>query len=182
MRNYKFIELSGKTSLPVKNLYKTPETLGKDRIANAAGANYYFPGRNVLSIDAGTCIKYDFVNSENEYSGGAISPGLDMRFKALHHFTAQLPLIKKMKSGGENLIGQTTKDSILSGVQNGVMAEISGIINQYRDKFKKVSVIITGGDSIFINTLVSKKNRIFAVPDLTLLGLNIILDFNNETI
>lgn len=180
--SYKFIELNEKSGLPVKNLYKTPGTLGTDRIATAAGANYLFPGRNVLAIDAGTCIKYDFVNSKNEYLGGAISPGLDMRFKALHSFTAHLPLIKKIKAGKKNLVGQTTKDSIRSGVQNGVIAEISGIINQYRNKFEDVSAILTGGDSVFINTIVSKKNRIFAVPDLTLLGLNIILNFNNETI
>lgn len=176
------MELNEKTKLPLKNRYKTPGTLGKDRLATAVGANYLFPSRNVLAIDAGTCIKYDFVNSKNEYLGGAISPGLDMRFKALHHFTAHLPQLKKMKTANVNLIGRTTRDSILSGVQNGAIAEISGMIKCYQDKYENVHVILTGGDSVFIRTLVSEKNRIFAAPDLTLLGLNVILNYNNEFI
>lgn len=178
--NFNFIELNEKTKLPIKNSYKTPQTLGKDRLANAVGANYLFPNQNVLCIDAGTCIKYDFINSKNEYLGGAISPGLDMRFKSLHHFTANLPLLEKKKLY-IILTGQTTGDSIFSGVQNGTLAEISGIIKQYRDNFKNLIVIFTGGDSEFFNSFVSKKNHIFADSYLTLIGLNAILNYNNET-
>lgn len=181
-KKFTFIELSNKTPLPIKNLYQTPGTLGKDRIANAVGAHSFYPGKNVLVIDAGTCIKYDFVNAKGQYQGGAISPGIDMRFKALHQFTSQLPSIKKSSIINCPLIGKTTRDSILSGVQNGILLEITGAIKLYREKFKEVIIIFTGGDSRFFKTLISKKNRIFAGPDLTLLGLNAILNFNNETI
>lgn len=177
--NYFFIELTEKTKLSVKNRYQTPKTLGKDRLANAAGANALFPGENVLSIDAGTCIKYDFVNAKNEYLGGAISPGITMRFKALHSFTAKLPLLQKSRTKQPIFIGKNTRESIHSGVQYGVMAEVKGIIRLYQEKYKKLIVVFTGGDAAFLNINVSEKNRIFTVPDLTLLGLNAILNCNN---
>src|SRR6185369_15468778 len=88
-----FIELNATTRLPVKNKYKTPATLGSDRLASVTGASKMFPGKNVLVIDAGTCIKYDFINAKKEYLGGSISPGLRMRFEALHNFTTRLPLV-----------------------------------------------------------------------------------------
>ena len=191
--NFTFFEFSEKTKLPLVNLYKTPKSLGKDRLANAAGANFLFPGRNVLSIDAGTCIKYDFVNSKNEYNGGSISPGFEMRFTALHQLTAKLPFIEKSKiskgalslplSGeliGKFFIGLSTHDSIFSGVHNGIMNEVSGVIKHYRKNFKNTIVIFTGGDSEFFKKSVSKKNCIFADPFLTLRGLNRILNFNIE--
>lgn len=180
-KKFNFIELNTATRLPIKNLYESPGTLGKDRIANAAGANFLFPDQNILSIDAGTCIKYDFVNSKNQYLGGAISPGIEMRFQALHHFTAQLPLVEKFNLN-TNLVGKNTNESIISGVQNGVNAEVSGIINRYKEKYKNVIIIFTGGDHHSFKNFVSKKNRIFAVPDLTLLGLNTILNYNNEVV
>ncbi len=176
-QNFYFIEVNEHTKIPLKNLYKTPKTLGNDRLANAIGANHLFPDKNLLVIDMGTCIKYDFVNSENEYLGGAISPGIDMRFKALNQFTAKLPLIKKSKM--KTLIGQSTRESILSGVQNGIIAEISNITHQYKNQYQNVKIILTGGDAQFIHSLISEKNCIFAAPNLTLIGLNAILNFNH---
>lgn len=179
-KKFVFLEFTAKSRIPIKNLYKTKKTLGKDRLANAVGANRLFRNTDVLVIDAGTCIKFDFVSARNEYVGGAISPGIDMRFQALHRFTALLPRLKNSNPGDAKLIGQTTSESIFSGVKNGVLAEISGIISQYRKNARRLNVIFTGGDSDFFYGMVSEKNRIFAHPDLTLLGLNEILDFNNE--
>lgn len=157
------------TIIPIKNLYKTPETLGKDRLAAAIGANSIFANKNVLSIDVGTCIKYDFVDDENAYHGGAISPGITMRYKALHQFTGKLPLINT-NSNGVELIGNDTKSSIQSGVQNGAALEIIGIINQYRVKYEHCEFIITGGGANQLQ--IDMKIDIFAVPNLVLIGLN----------
>lgn len=177
---YFFINLNQKTLLPFKNHYITPATLGNDRLANAAAASRIFPGKNVLVIDAGTCIKYDFINADNEYMGGAISPGLDLRYRALGEFTAKLPRLKKSSQHPPALIGNSTASSIISGVENGMICEVEGMIKKYRSLNKSLQVIMAGGDAdIFVN-LISGKNRIFAIPDLTLLGLNTILNFNNE--
>jgi len=173
-KNFFFIELSATTKLPMKNQYKTPETLGKDRLAAAVGANHLFPNANVLSIDVGTAIKYDFVNDENEYLGGGISPGIDMRFKALHTFTGKLPLISFQNP--EKLIGENTSDSILSGVLNGAIAEVKGIIAEYEKQFPNLKVVLTGGYSGFFAKQL--KNTIFADLFLVLKGLNVILNFN----
>jgi type III pantothenate kinase len=170
----KCIELSSKTPVPVKNLYKTPKTLGYDRLASVAGARKLFPGKNILVIDAGTCIKYDFISSNNEYLGGGISPGITMRFRSLNSFTDRLPLLKKEKF--KKLIGRSTKESILSGVENGVLAEVEGIIARYKKLYPRLKIILSGGDfSFFDNQL---KNSIFVAPNLVLQGLNEILDYN----
>lgn len=173
----KFILLTELTPLPVINLYQTPKTLGKDRIAAAAGAYAIHPKRNILVIDAGTCITYDFINDRGEYLGGGISPGIHMRFKAMHTFTGKLPLVEQAEFDG--LIGRNTRESMLSGVYNGVIAEISGIIGQYRDQYNDVIIMITGGDSEFLHKKL--KISIFAAPDLVLLGLNEILDYNDHS-
>ena len=168
------ILLTHNTPLPIKNKYATPETLGNDRLANAVGATIVFPGKDVLIIDTGTCIKYDFIDKRKNYFGGAISPGLEMRFKALNSFTSKLPLVEPSKKF--QLTGRDTKQSILSGVQNGIIFEIKGTIKEYRKKYKNLKVILTGGDhSFFANHL---KNSIFAAPNLTLQGLNEILNYN----
>ncbi len=160
--------------LPVKSLYKTPETLGVDRLAGVCGAVQLFPSSDSLVIDAGTCITYDFVDSAANFHGGGISPGLKMRFKAVHTFTAKLPLVSP--TTGVKLIGDTTETSIQSGVTNGITAEIEGIIEQYREKFPGLRVILCGGDvGFFENQL---KASIFAIPDLVLIGLNSILIHN----
>ena len=160
--------------LPFRNKYKSPSTLGTDRLALAAGAMKYFPGKNVLVISAGTCITYDFINSKEEYIGGSISPGLNMRFSALHHFTAQLPLVKAKKISV--LTGKTTSESMLTGVINGMNYEIDGFISDYKKKYHDVKVILTGGDAGLLAGRL--KNSIFAAPDLTLIGLNEILKLN----
>jgi type III pantothenate kinase len=172
----KFIPLTFQTPVPFKNRYKTPATLGKDRIAAAAGACSLYPGRNILVIDAGTCITYDLITHEAEYLGGGISPGIRMRFKAMNTFTGKLPLIEAEEF--EGLIGRTTSESMLSGVYNGIIAEIHGLITQYRDKFDDLIVIITGGDHQFLQNKL--KISIFAAPDLVLLGLNEIFDYNDQ--
>ncbi|MEI6764195.1 MAG: type III pantothenate kinase [Bacteroidota bacterium] len=174
--NFRFVEFTDKTRIPIKNFYETPETLGRDRLAGAIAANNLYPGRNVLVIDAGTCIKYDLITAEGAYLGGAISPGISMRFKALHTFTGKLPLLGA--SSVDYLIGKNTVESIHSGVLNGVYAEVDGIINQYRAVFPEMLVLLTGGNiSNFEGKL---KNAIFAVPDLQFTGLNIILEYNAE--
>jgi type III pantothenate kinase len=165
------------TNLPVPLTikYKTPATLGADRLACAVGASVLFNQQNVLIIDAGTCIKYDFVNADNEYIGGGISPGLEMRFKALQHFTARLPLLK-IDNEFNQLIGSNTTESILSGVQMGAMAEVQGIIEGYQLKFPNLRIVFTGGDASFFEK--QFKKPIFADQNLVLKGLNEILDFN----
>src|SRR5690554_1209607 len=113
-----FIELDENTALPIENHYKTKSTLGKDRLAAAVGAAFLYPKKNILVIDAGTAITYDLINDQNQFLGGNISPGIDLRYKALHYFTGRLPLVEHCEFNG--LFGQTTKDAILSGIQNGV--------------------------------------------------------------
>jgi type III pantothenate kinase len=170
------IELSHTTPVPISNLYKTPETLGLDRLALAVAATGIFPGHNVLAIDAGTCVTFDFVDDRKNYHGGGISPGIQMRFKALHTFTERLPLINHQNFDG--LSGTTTTESILSGVLNGIIAEFDGIIRMYKAGHKDLKVIVTGGDVNFF--AMKLKSNIFAAPNLVLNGLNVILNFNVE--
>lgn len=170
--------LDHNTPLPLKNKYKTPETLGKDRLACAAGLSLLYPKTNCLSVDLGTCAKFDFVSKGNAYLGGSISPGLLMRLQALSHYTAKLPLVEYQKTS--KLIGQSTTESILSGVVLGMMAEIDGIIQAYRQKHPDLKVILTGGDLPVFKKIMSGKNYIFANPDLLMLGLNHILNYNES--
>jgi type III pantothenate kinase len=162
--------------LPFKNTYSSKETLGQDRIALVSSASYQFPDENVLIIDAGTCITYDFKNHNNEYIGGGISPGIKMRFKSLNLFTSKLPLIDVFDDF--ELIGNNTKESLISGVVNGTTMEIDGIIQQYCDKFKNIRIILTGGDSKFL--LKRIKNTIFADQNFLTKGLNYLLEANIE--
>lgn len=162
--------------LPFKNTYSSKETLGQDRIALVSSASYQFPDSNVLIVDAGTCITYDFKNHNNEYIGGGISPGIKMRFKSLNLFTSKLPLIDVFDDF--NLIGNNTKESLNSGVVNGTIMEINGIIQQYHDKFKNIRIILTGGDSKFL--LKRIKNTIFADQNFLIKGLNYLLEANIE--
>jgi type III pantothenate kinase len=165
--------LSYKSKLPFEIQYKTPETLGADRIANLAGAFNLFPNENILIIDTGTAITYDFLIN-GVYKGGNISPGINIRFKALHNFTNKLPLV----SADENFDspGQTTHDAILSGVINGIVYEINEYICTFKKKYKSNKIIITGGDSEYINTKLNK--QIKRMPDLINEGLNFILKHN----
>ena len=171
------IELNQSTPVPFINNYKTPETLGKDRIAIASAAVKLFPGQNVLVVDTGTSITYDLVTADGEFIGGGISPGLNMRFKALHNFTHRLPLIQMNDAVGDiNLVGNTTESSILTGVVVGARAEVEGIINQYSSIYSSLKIIISGGDHKYFEKLV--KSNIFAAPNIVIRGLNYILDFN----
>jgi len=169
------LEYNSQTLLPIKNLYKTPHTLGGDRIPPVIAAWAQFPDSDVLVIDAGTCIKYNFLNKAGEYLGGAISPGLAMRFKALHTFTARLPLVEPDQEY-DKLIGGDTHESILSGVQTAAVAEVEGIINRYKQQYPELKIMLTGGDQAFFEKRL--KNAIFADPYLVLKGLNIILNYN----
>ncbi len=169
----KFI-LSHSLPLPVKILYATPQTLGVDRIAGSCGAIQLFPGRDTLVIDAGTCITYDFTDSSGQYYGGSISPGLKMRFRAVHTFTARLPLVNP--AGNPDLVGNSTETSIQSGVVNGTVAELEGIIDRYKSKYPDLQVILCGGDGSFFENML--KASIFASPDLVLIGLNRVLIHN----
>ncbi|MTE26488.1 MULTISPECIES: type III pantothenate kinase [Winogradskyella] len=172
----KVLELNSNTKLPFKNLYKTPETLGVDRIALASASVNQFPDNNVLIIDAGTCITYDFVTDKNEYLGGAISPGIRLRYQALHNLTANLPLLEKDQP--KTIIGNSTESSIHSGVVIGVVKEIDGVIDQYKEKHQDLTVILTGGDANFLSNQL--KNSIFANSNFLLEGLNFILDYNSK--
>lgn len=164
------------TKVPFINYYKTPKTLGVDRIALVSGAVSLFSGKNILVIDAGTCITYDFVNSKKEYLGGSISPGIAMRFQSLHQFTANLPL--QTKEVVNNFIGSGTKEGINSGVVNGVLQEIAGVIQQYKIKYLDLRIVLTGGDTNFLSEQI--KSSIFANQNLLLLGLNKILVYNMD--
>ena len=176
IKDLKIIFIRSGILLPVKLLYKTPETLGNDRLANSCGAWKLNKNRNSLVIDMGTCIKYDFVTLTGEYQGGSISPGLVMRYKALTQFTGQLPYFKPNEDFPA-LTGQSTETSMRSGVENGILEEIKGIINRYREVFDQTDIILTGGDH---NKFVDKlKSPIFVAPNLTLIGLKEILDRND---
>ena len=174
---FNFIELTGETKIPIENCYQSPQTLGKDRLASAVGANSLFRDQNVLSIDAGTCIKYDLVNAKNQYLGGGISPGIEMRFKALNQFTDKLPLLNYKYF--DKLIGQNSEESILSGVMNGVAEEVQGIISRYEKQYPDVKVVFTGGYMKFFEKIFNigsnGKSNIFADAFLVLKGLNQIL-------
>jgi type III pantothenate kinase len=170
------IELDHNTPLPIQNKYESIESLGKDRIAAAVGANHLFPNQDLLVIDAGTCITYDYVNAQNQYMGGFISPGLEMRFKALHHFTDKLPLLKP--GTPVNYTGSNTINAIKGGVQYGFEGEISRMIQQFTPQKNELKIILTGGDKNYFEKLL--KNHIFVSFEITLLGLNIILESNYQ--
>jgi len=176
--NIRLMQLNEFTPLPFENNYKSPHSLGYDRIAAVAGASGIFQLDNVLVINAGTCITYDVITAENKYLGGGISPGIQMRFKALHTFTGKLPLIKPGIESTIDIIGNTTERSILSGVLNGVVCEIDGIISSYKLQFPELKVIISGGDYKYFDK--SLKNNIFASPNIVLTGLNRIHNFNEK--
>ncbi|MBK0403543.1 type III pantothenate kinase [Adhaeribacter sp. BT258] len=168
----KKVELTHKTKLPITNLYQTPETLGKDRLAAVLGAAHLFPKTDCLVIDAGTCITYDFLDAEGNYHGGLIAPGLAMKFKAMHTFTSRLPFLEQPAFVPE-ISGKTTAQAMQSGVYNGTLAEAEGIIKRYEKQAQNLHIILCGGDATFFET--NLKGRIFAIPELVLLGLNSLL-------
>jgi len=166
----------------VRNQYKTPQTLGLDRLAAVIGARDLYPGKGSLVIDAGTAITYDWIDAAGNYFGGSISPGLNMRYKALNYYTGALPLINADEKF-DSTYGIDTETAILSGVQNGIKYEMMGFIEGYHQNEPELNIILTGGDSIFFDTLL--KNSIFAPyiknePYLVLKGLNAAIRNNND--
>jgi len=171
-----FIEFDHQTAVPIGNLYESKETLGLDRLAAAVGGVSLFPGETLLVIDAGTAITFDLIDKSNCFLGGNISPGLKMRFSALHQFTKKLPEIERSDHYPD--IGKTTEEAIRAGVQNGMIFEIDGMIDHIRKKWPGCQVILTGGDLFFFDKKL--KNTIFVKFEITLIGLNRILEYNAE--
>jgi len=167
------LQLSINLSLPIAINYRSPNTLGMDRLANMCAAHLHHPKQSTLVIDAGTCVTYDFLERGRVYLGGMISPGLEMRLKAMNLLTERLPLVKSKKVP---LIGTDTESCLQSGALHGLAAEIDGIINAYRMRFQSLNVILTGGDTNALQSLI--KNHIFARPHLQAEGLNNVLLYN----
>jgi type III pantothenate kinase len=160
--------ITRKSLFPFKNKYKTPTSLGIDRMILASGAVLQFPNQNRLVIDAGTCITYDFIDYQNKYIGGAISLGLRLRYKALHNFTAKLPLLETKDP--DQYIGSSTAESLHSGVVNGLLYEIEGFLKRYEADYSKFTIILTGGDAVFLAKRL--KNTIFANSNFLLESLH----------
>ncbi len=161
--------------LPIELDYDTPHTLGNDRIANAAGANLIFPGEGSLIVDCGTCITYTAVKN-SKLVGGAISPGVEIRYKALQHYTSRLPRCETTEIVPA-ILGKSTQQSIQSGVQKAILLEVDGMINEFCSSLAIQNVILTGGSTMFFERHL--KSPIFARPYLTLIGLNEILMYNH---
>ena len=171
------VRFSSSTPLPLEIGYRTPGTLGSDRIAAAVGAWNEAPGRNLLIIDAGTAITVDFVGKDGKYNGGNIAPGIKMRLRALHEYTSRLPMVDK--EGDTPAIGYDTETAIRSGVINGICHEIEGYINEFKQKYCDLLVFLTGGDEKPLKNRI--KNCIFADKYLVAKGLNRILtDYGNK--
>ena len=165
------------TAIPLRNAYGTPQTLGADRLAAAVGAASLRPGRTTLVVDAGTALKLDLITADGTYHGGSIAPGLAMRLRALHTFTGRLPLLELPPADATiPLVGDSTTGSLLSGVVNGAVAEITGLIAQYQQAYPALGVLLSGGDAAFLAARLPA--RIFVVPELVLLGLNRILVYH----
>jgi type III pantothenate kinase len=171
-----FHRLSHASLLPLTTPVGKPETIGADRLAMVAAAVDLFPKQHNLVIGLGTCITYNFINNQQEFLGGSISPGMNMRFRAMHEQTALLPYIKA--ESPFPLIGYDTKTNLLSGVIWGMTKEIDGIIDEYALKYSNFNVLLTGGDMPFF--VPHLKNRIFADPNLIFKGLYAISEFNNR--
>ena len=172
----KVIFISRDIKFPFQNKYDTPNTLGIDRMVLAAGAVLQFPNQNRLVIDAGTCITYDYIDNNQNYLGGAISPGIRLRYESLHNYTAKLPLLYREEP--DSNIGKSTNQSIHSGVINGVVNEIDGFIDDFKVQNDKFIIILTGGDSDFLAKRL--KNTIFANPNFLLESLNQTFQFNQN--
>jgi len=175
IQHTKFHKISNETILNFKLATGKPETTGVDRLALAAAAVHLFPKKNNLIISVGTCITYNFINSNHQFLGGAISPGMDMRFKSMHEYTAKLPLVTQ--TWNIPLIGYDTKTNLQSGVIVGIANEIEGFIEKYNEKFGNFNVLLTGGNSVyFVSQL---KNKIFADINFLFKGLYALSELNN---
>ncbi|PIB36864.1 hypothetical protein BFP72_16380 [Reichenbachiella sp. 5M10] len=173
---FEVLYLSHETPLPIQNLYETPTTLGLDRLAAVVGAESLSNQKDQLIIDIGTCITYDFLDRKQNYHGGSISPGIELRFKSMNDYTRNLPLIESFDE--VKLIGKSTRQALISGVINGITAELEGVIAQYKQNWPDLQVILCGGGT---NRFESKlKESIFAAPELVLVGLKRILEYNEH--
>lgn len=175
--------LNHKTILPIKNTYQTPQTLGNDRLAAVVGANFLFPNQNNMIADIGTCLTYDFITDKKVYLGGNISAGLQMRLEALPHFTAQLPLVNfdaNQDYSQNQGLGWSTDSAILYGAVQGLIFELEGMINRYKERFRKFNIIFCGGNAVFFDSKI--KESIFVNQKLVLIGLNHILEFTKKNI
>lgn len=168
------IHLDHTTALPFKILYETPETLGRDRIAACAGACFLYPGNDALIMDLGTAITIDFINAAGEYLGGNISPGMHARFRALHDYTARLPLLESDPNCPR--FGKDTRTAIIAGVQQGIIFELNGYMEEFTERYPHSVFILTGGDALFFAR--ACKTTVSLRPDLVMTGLNHILEFN----
>ncbi len=160
--------------LPFENSYESPNSLGSDRIVLVAAACKDYPNTNVLIIDLGSCITYDFLDADNIYHGGSISPGFEMRYKSLNHYTGNLPLLEVEKS--ENPMGKNTDQAIHSGIYFGILDEINGRIEYYNNKYDSLTVILTGGDARELPKTL--KNSIFAHSNFLAEGMFHLLKLN----
>lgn len=172
------LRFTSSTPVPITNRYRTPQTLGSDRLAAAVGARSLKPGKDLLIIDAGTCVTYEVIDALGNYWGGNIAPGMHMRLRALHDFTAKLPLVEA--EGAVPGMGYDTDTAIRSGVLRGMKYEIEGYIRSMRAKYPKLLVFLTGGDKINFDTTI--KSIIFADKFIVPRGLNKILDYNNDKV
>lgn len=166
--------LKSTTPVPIKKFYDTPETLGADRVAAAVGVRVLYPDKSCIVIDMGTCITYDLVGLDDNFYGGIISPGVRMRFKAMNTFTKRLPLLEPEPI--PELIGKSTKHAMQSGVMNGILSEINGFVEEYSKVLTNINVILCGGDATYFANRI--KNPNFVIPELVLIGLNRILEYN----
>jgi type III pantothenate kinase len=168
------LHMNPNLTYPFSSSYTSPNTLGMDRVCAVAGALEDFPKKDLLIVTAGTCITYNFITKSKVFLGGAISPGLSMRYKALSKFTGKLPLV--IHHPFESIIGLDTEECIRSGVQFGLIHEVDGAIQQYKDMYPELEVIMTGGATVFFENRL--KNKIFADQSLIFKGLNSILKLN----
>lgn len=174
--------LNAGSRLPFTTPVGKPETIGADRLALAAAAVHFYPGKNNLAIGLGSCITFNFINKYHAFLGGSISPGMEMRFKAMNQYTAKLPVIKPDPATvgwSFPLVGYDTRTNLLSGVLFGLATEIDGIIEKYAEKYANFNVLLTGGDTRYFAHLL--KNKIFADPDLIFKGLYAISEQNDDT-
>lgn len=171
-----YIIFDATTPLPIKNQYQTPLTLGKDRLAGVVGAKSLFSSEHCLVIDCGTCVTFNFITKDDIFIGGSIAPGLSMRLKAMHEFTAKLPMVEKGRI--DDFIAKDTESSLRVGAQMGLLFEIERFIEEYTQRFGKIRTLLTGGDAEYFAKHL--KNKIFAPENLTLTGLNVILNFNTQ--
>lgn len=172
----RFFFLDEKVRLPIAVRYQTPETLGRDRIAVAVGANFSQPQKDILVIDAGTAITFEVIEAAGIYLGGNISPGMTTRLHALNRFTKRLPLVSQKED--VPLLGTSTETAILAGVVNGIVYEMDGYIDELKNKYPGLYVFLTGGHASYFKKRL--KNAIFADKNLVLIGLNRILEYNVE--